>query len=206
MSERGSIRQQRFSLREARTMPTYSIIDRLYEENRTLLQYLEAQREPSLRSNVDAQFRKVLLLAIASHFEHQITQLLITCFANKTANDALLVSFLKKKAIERQYHTFFDWRGKNANQFLGLFGEEFKERLSREIKASDELSTAVKAFLELGDARNELVHLNFAIYPLEKTSEDIYNRYREAVRFIEYLTQHLNPNAADAHAATAGEP
>src|SRR5262245_44428056 len=120
-------------------MAEYSIIDKMYEENRTIIAYLDERKEPSLRSNVDAQFRKVLLLAIASYFEHEITQLLVRRVTRKTDNDSLLISFMKKKAIERQYHTYFNWDGKNANQFLGLFGEDFKERLSKEIRDSDTL-------------------------------------------------------------------
>lgn len=174
-------------------MATYSIIDKLYEENQVLIQYLDQQKETSLRSSVDAHFRKVLLLAIASYFEHEITELLIRRVVRKTENDVLLISFVKKKAIERQYHTYFDWSGKNANQFLGLFGSDFKDQVGKHIKDTEGLSDAVKAFLELGDTRNELVHLNFANYPMEKTAEEIYTLYRKAIAFVDYLVRQFDP-------------
>ncbi len=62
----------------------------------------------------------------------------------------------------------------------------------KKLKAVD-LSEAVAAFLELGDLRNLLVHENFAAYLLEKTSEEIYKLYRQALRFVGYIEGKLNP-------------
>ena len=105
----------------------------------------------------------------------------------KTNGNQLICSFAKNKGISRQYHTFFNWEGKNANHFFSLFGEEFKRKCAEQIKAESELENAVRAFLDLGATRNNLVHLNYADYQLPKTSEEYYNLYIQAMKFIRYI-------------------
>ena len=53
------------------------------------------------------------------------------------------------------------------------------------------LAHAVKSFLELGQLRNELTHLNFANYPLDKTVDEIYALYQEANVFVETFLTNL---------------
>ena len=56
---------------------------------------------------------------------------------------------MKNKAIERQYHTYFSWKEKNANAFFGLFGESFKNEVTIEINQSEPLKLSMKGFMEL---------------------------------------------------------
>ena len=53
-----------------------TIIDVLYEENQKIDRFLEEHGEISLRKNVDNNFRKALLLSIASYFEHEIGEII----------------------------------------------------------------------------------------------------------------------------------
>lgn len=161
-----------------------TIIDRLYQENLTLLEYLRTQGEISFHASVNDYFRKTLLLSIASYFEDTLKQSIISFVEERVGRRNLLLHFLKNKAIERQYHTYFAWDRRNANQFFGLFGSEFKEFMDKETENNPQLIEAIKAFLELGEIRNKLVHQNFVIFPLEKTAEEIYLLYREALPFV----------------------
>ncbi|NJN67756.1 MAG: hypothetical protein HC884_14125 [Chloroflexaceae bacterium] len=167
------------------TETTETIIDRLYEDNKALVDYLQSQGQYSLLSNVEGSFPKVLLLAVASYFEDIIKQMILDLFQEQT--NAPLINFVANKAIKRQYHTFFDWKESNANQFFGLFGDDFKNAMKAEIKANPQLDQAVRAFMEIGQTRNALVHENFATFPLPKTTEEIYHRYQEAMVFLELL-------------------
>ncbi len=49
-----------------------TIIDRLIERHQQISASLETQNEISLKSYADDEFRKVLVLSIASYFEYQI--------------------------------------------------------------------------------------------------------------------------------------
>ena len=92
---------------------------------------------------------------------------------------------MRSKAIARQYYTLFNWEARNANQFFGLFGEAFKASMDQRVKDSEELQTAIRAFLEVGNERNKLVHQDYANFPLDKTLPEIYGLYQKALTFVE---------------------
>ena len=60
-----------------------TIIDVLYEENQKIDRFLEEHGEISLRKNVDNNFRKALLLSIASYFEHEIGEIILRAIPNQ---------------------------------------------------------------------------------------------------------------------------
>ena len=176
-------------------MKRQSIVDRIYQDNLDLLKFLEEKKEPSFMVQVNTVFTKTLLLSAASYFEHEICRIIQAFIERKSQNDECVISIVKQKAIERQYHTYFswkDWEKGNANSFFSLFGEVFKEKRSQEIKSDITLKSAVKAFLEIGNERNKLVHQNFADYTIEKTAEEVYKLYQQAILFIEFLDKQFN--------------
>lgn len=172
-------------------MATPSNIDKLYREYEDIIKLLDKHGDLSLRSTAQDNFRKTLLMAVASYFEYKIIKNLIDFFQKNTNENDACLEFLKNKAIYRQYHTFFKWDAKNANQFFGLFGQSFKEYMEIEIKKDENLNSSVKAFLELGNERNLLVHGNYITYPLEKTTDEIYILYQKATYFVDIFPKKL---------------
>jgi len=171
-------------------MPDESPIDRIYNELGNAIRALEASGEISARVVVEDHARKALLLSVASHFEHKITgNLRQLC---RMAKNSLLTEFAVNKAVSRQYHALFQWKEKNLNSFFGLFGAEFKQRMVASVKADLHLDTAIKAFLELGNLRNQLVHQDYATFPLDKTSDEIYKLYQDASYFVDAFPDRLN--------------
>jgi len=168
-----------------------TIIDITFEENNNVLQYLNEKNEVSYYADLDDKLKKMLVLSIASYFEKQITDMIYSFVHKKTDENVIITSFVQKKAISRQYHTFFDWKKNNCNSFLGLFGEVFKKEVQEEIKDRN-MNENVKAFLELGELRNNLVHQNAATFIIEKTSLEIYEQYKSASNFIDLLKEKLN--------------
>ncbi len=164
----------------------------MYKEFTDLLEFLDHSKEISLRSTVDATFKKTLALSAASYFEDEIRTILTRFVDKKSNSNSLLNSFVRNKAIARQYHTFFDWQGNNANTFFSLFGDEFKKSAIEDIKADKDLSTAIKDFLDLGKTRNELAHLNFANIDLDKTAAEVYSQFQQAHKFIAFVDKKLN--------------
>lgn len=167
------------------------IVRQRYKEFKDMIDYLETNKEISLKIVADDNLKKVLLLSAASYFEDEIKDIILS-FVEKNSDDNLMIkSFVKNKAVERQYHTYFDWNAKNANKFFSLFGEEFKNRAEGDVKDNSGLKEPILAFLEIGNLRNELVHGNFAVFPIEKTVEEIYYLYILAHKFIDYLSSKL---------------
>ena len=159
-----------------------TVVDRLYHEFQDIVNNLD-QANVSLRVTAEETFQKTLLLAASSHFEQEVQNHIIN-LTTKHSVPELVVEFVRNKAIKRQYHTYFQWDGRNANSFFGLFGEGFKSYMSKRVNEDDTYRQAVQAFLELGNDRNRLVHQDFGTFILEKTSEEIFKRYNEASLFV----------------------
>lgn len=197
-----------------------TIIDTRYEEIKRTLYYLSKAASGDLyQFNID-NFRKVLLISVASYFEEQVTMILQTFIENATQIRALQ-KFTITQSVNRKYHTWFNWEAKNANQFWGYFGEEFKAKITEEIRNEQQgtevkiivfetsdndneepksievpiavtKEEAIKAFLDIGNKRNQLVHNSFAAYSLNDTSlEDVYVNYKKGLIFINYLEEKL---------------
>lgn len=177
-----------------------SIVDSLYTEYLDIVSFLNEKSQPSLSSDTDRYFKKIIVLSSASFFEHEIQNILITFIKVSTNDNIKIINLLKKKAIGGNYHTFFAWGeknnpdkpGKNANVFFSLFGDDFKTEVKETIKNNIDLQNSINSFLELGHLRNILVHSNFAAYNLDnKTTEEIYTLHKESVYFIEFLREQL---------------
>ncbi|MES2304975.1 MAG: HEPN domain-containing protein [Gemmatimonadota bacterium] len=164
-----------------------SIVAQLHDDFLALTSVIDASVEPSLAITANDVFRKSLLLAAASEFELAITSV-ITAFAETEAGGSSpLVAFVRSKALARQYHTLFKWDAANANQFFGLFGDEFKRHANAAIGADAALKDAIASFLQLGDERNRLVHQGFGTFVLEKTADEIFAAYARASLFVARL-------------------
>ncbi|HEX7638619.1 MAG TPA: HEPN domain-containing protein [Burkholderiaceae bacterium] len=172
-------------------------VDRLYQEAQDVIAALGTS-EPSLVVSASDNFRKALLMAAASYFEHRITSCVAEFVQEKAAGSTLVVAFVKNKAIARQYHTYFKWDAANANQFFGLFGAEFGAMMQARVRESDELRDAVRAFLEVGNERNKLVHQDYATFALEKNLDEVYASFQVALRFVNSLANHLRDCPAAA--------
>jgi len=166
-----------------------TVVDRLYGEFEELIKYLDKNTQLHFHNTATENFRKIILLAIASYFEDRVTNAIVQFVKEFSQENQAVVKFVEKKAISRQYHTYFDWEGKNANKFFSLFGDSFKKFMDTEIKNDAELSESIKKFIEIGQLRNELVHENFAAFTFdtEKTPEEIYKDYKEALYFVESI-------------------
>lgn len=166
-------------------------VDSLHQEFVALVAFLDSANEISYRSVADENFRKALLLAAASYFEHRLSQEILNFVEEETSQEHVVGWLVKKKAVERQYHTWFDWRATTANQFFGLFGEAFSQSARTIVRERPDLKKSIEAFLEIGRDRNRLVHQDFGTFSLEKTAEEIYDTYRSAMEFVDWFPQEL---------------
>lgn len=175
-------------------------VEILNEEYKSIVGFLNDSAQPSLSSDVNKYFKKVIALSAASYFEHSIQEILVSFISQESNNNSKVINFFKKKAIGMQYHTYFDWGekdnpdkpGKNANVFFALFGDDFKKQVAEEIKSDEKLEISMKAFIEVGHLRNILVHSNFAAYNLDnKTTEEIFDLYKTGLPFVQFIHEKL---------------
>lgn len=162
------------------------LIEHFIDDYNELKNQLLEHAELSLITSVETNFKKTFLLSCASYHECQIQEAL-SVFLKENSQDERVSVFASNIGIQRQYHTYFKWTESNVNNFLGLFGDDFKRSVSSEIKEDQDLVKCMRAFLSLGDERNTMVHENFLAYNLEKTFEEIVSLNVLADRFVEFL-------------------
>lgn len=180
-------------------------VEQLKKEYDSMEQYLLQEKQISMLSDLNKNFRKILLLSAGSYFEKELIEILSEYIKNATNNNDLLINFLQKQALHGKYFQLFDWGsqnepdkfGTNANRFFGLFGENFKSMINKELKSETNISDSIKSFLEVGHLRNILVHSNFAAYVYDqKTTDEIFSLYQNAKRFTEYLRKKFEINTS----------
>ena len=162
-------------------------MDHMYDEFREVADYLKTEQQISMWLTADESFRKGLLVASASYFEMRVKEILLDYVRSEASGNDRLVEFVRIKVTDRGYHGLFDWGAQNVNGFWRLFGDSFRSVMRDRVRNEDELDEGIKAFLELGNDRNRLVHDDFGVFTLEKTSEEIYNTYRKGLVFVENL-------------------
>lgn len=166
-----------------------STVDRLYSDFILMIEQID-NAEISLRNAAEEIFQKSLYVAIGSYFEQRITTYIVEFMAEASGGNVLVREFTRIKGVSRQYHTFFNWRASNANGFFGMFGPEFKDYMDVYVKDNPEFADAIRAFLEIGNMRNEVAH-DFGSVALTKTVQEIYQRYRQALTFVEAIPVRL---------------
>ncbi len=169
-----------------------TVVDRLYSEFQDIMETI-SQAELSLKVTAEQILQKSLLVAAASHFESEVKRHLMSMVRNQSGGNELVLEFVRNKAVERQFHTYFDWKhGRNANQFFGLFGGGFRSYMIERVRADHEYNESIRAFLELEGERNRLVHEDFGNFTLEKTSAEIFDLYQKACLFVDSLQTSFN--------------
>ena len=162
-------------------------IEELWNDHSDLAEYLQANNQLHLLSTVQDSFRKTLLVAAASYFEVQMTETIVGLYEGADRGVGILPEFVRRQAIGRRFAQLFQWKDSNANSFYNLFGKDFSDYMKERVKTDRALDDAVKAFLEIGHLRNELVHENYADFRLDKTVDEIYDLYDAAAYFLRYF-------------------
>ena len=154
------------------------------------MEYLESANSLLLRDRAESAFAKTLLLAAASYFEVHLTQTIIDLYLEMTQGVEELAEFVRRQAIGRRFAQLFQWGsdespGRNANSFYVSFGERFSAHMKQRVQEDRDFDESVKAFLEIGNLRNQMVHGNYADFHLNKTVEEVYSLYTQAGRFVD---------------------
>lgn len=129
---------------------------------------------------------KAMLLAAASYFERRICETILNVCKNQSIG-TIVPEFVSRQGLERKYHSLFEWNGKNANKLFSLFGNDFSKWIKNKIKDDDDIKKQIKEFLEIGNRRNQLVHNNYATYPLDSTYLEIWGKFQTALQFVDWL-------------------
>lgn len=166
-------------------------VEQLYADCQRLVDTLNAQYLISDAAFANDLARKALAVAAASAFESDITALLESFADQVTSGNDYCSSLIRTRIVARQYHQLFDWKTTSAGGFFANFGKEARKFYDDSVRADALLGQAVRDFLDLGNLRNEIVHIDFSTYAMNKTIQDIITQYRSARRFLNFLEKFL---------------
>ena len=168
-------------------------IEAFYKAHTDLIEFLIENGQPTFASDTTDNFRRSLVLAVASFFETEISAIVRALPARHADGNAFLTALVDQKAVTRQYHGYFDWDKTNANKFFSMFGPEYKAACQKKVEAEPDFQAGVRAFLSLGDTRNRIAHLNYVEFTVDKTPNDIITEFRSAMKFVDYVRSTLLP-------------
>ncbi|XDD45246.1 HEPN domain-containing protein [Leptospira sp. WS39.C2] len=137
-------------------------------------EFLEQNYKVSERNNLEVLQTKVSILTLGTYVENR-TYEIIQEFLN-SHKDSLLYEFLENHALNRKFHTMFDFRSNNLNKFFGLFGDEFCDFMKTKTKIDEDFKNSISAFLEICVKRNTLAHENFYLTSIDLTLEEVYKK------------------------------
>ena len=160
-------------------------VDSIFKDLSDAADALLKGSELSLSVAIEENLRKTLLLSAASYFEWQLSNSVRDFVDEVTKNNLMIGTLVKSKAINRQFHTWFDWKNNSAAPFYALFGPGFRDHMNGKIKVDQAIAEGLQAFLYIGATRNLLVHSDYATYPIEKTPSEIYDLYMKAIVFVD---------------------
>ena len=124
---------------------------------------------------------KSALIGIGSFFEREFMDIVETR-SRESANTSWVAHLIRKKALDRQFHTFFDFKGLTFGPLFGMFGDDFKTKF-KEKTSSEEGEACSKAFLALCAERNVIAH-NFWTAPVNRTQQELESSYLQAKPFL----------------------
>lgn len=167
-------------------------IRELMEAHGELVALLRQKNEVTLLFRTEDVFTKTLIIAAASYFEVELAAVMSQLYRERTDGAEALVAFIQKQAFGRQYAQLFSWENHNqANSFYARFGPDFRDYMKNRVDNDPVLDMAVKAFLEIGDLRNQMVHKNYADFQLSKTADEVFILYEAALVFLEEIPKAL---------------
>ena len=169
-------------------------IDALWRDHVLLVEYLRSRGEWTLGGRVEEEFAKTLTIAAASYFEVELTERIIRLYSEATGGIDYLSEFVRRQAIGRRFAQLFNWEqngqpARNANAFYVLFGSDFRDFMMNRVGQNATLGESVRAFLEIGSLRNNMVHGDYANFTLGKTADEVHELYLRSMLFIEDFPQ-----------------
>ena len=173
---------------EAPLQPAESYVERLWNDLSDLEQYGPLVG-PTVLVNTRSAFAKAMILAAGNWLERRTLQALLLFAKSASSNDAL-VHLVKKKVLDRQFHTLFDWDSGKINSFLGKFGSDFKKK-AEAANGNERIHRASLDFMELVAARNVLAHDSRISDEAQFTPSQVRTKFYNAAGWVSWIGQFL---------------
>ena len=174
---------------EAPSEPQESYVERLWNNLADLEQHI-AKEDATLLVDTRSTFAKTMILAAGNWLERRTVHVLVD-FATSASSGQTLVSFVKTGALERRFHTLFDWNSGNVNSFLGKFGKDFRNKVKLAVQENNDVLLASHDFVNLVAERNALAHSSRLADEAQFTASDVRAKFYNAAGWVSWIGRFL---------------
>ena len=179
---------------EAPPEPKESYVERLWNNLADLEQSIP-EEDVILLVNTRSAFAKAMILAAGNWLERRTLHALAD-FTASSSNKQTLVFFVRAGAIDRKFHTLFNWKSGTVNYFLGKFGKDFKEKVLEASGENDNVQRASHDFMNLVAERNKLAHSSQIGDEAQFTASDVRTMFYNAAGWVSWIGRFLVDEAA----------
>ena len=173
--------------------PAESYVERLWNELSDLEQYVP-QADAAVLLNTRSAFAKAMVLAAGNWLERRTVQTLLD-FARSASSKETLVLLVKRKVLDRQFHTLCNWESGQINSFFANFGSDFMGECKKVSADSDEVLRASLDFVELVAERNVLAHDSRISDEAQFTPLQVRTKFYNAAAWVSWFGQFLTEGA-----------
>ncbi|RYU09676.1 hypothetical protein [Nocardioides iriomotensis] len=159
--------------------PSAGPVDQLFNDYHSLSNSLGADAV-SDHVALDTHFRKLFVLAAASHLESLMSFHMHEYFAGLGSTP---YEFIRRESLERKFFRWFNFDSPKPTSFFKSFGTACHELYAAQAADNEPFDKAGQSFMFLCTARNTIVHENLATATLEATASEIEKHFRSAVEF-----------------------
>ena len=156
---------------------------------------------PSELSALDAQYRKIAVLSCASYLEADTVHAFKAYFV---AQGTALGEFVRIYAIERKFHTWFDWEKATPDKFFKSWGAVCLEDYKEKMLSDGDFDACMRSFMVLVSARNQLVHNNLAEVVSDLTFDEVRDHFARARHFAELAVEMVSAEGRPRDDASTG--
>lgn len=173
-----------------------------FSERLEIVDLLARQGNLSLMNTFSTDLPRVFIVAAASHFEKVVSGQIMDFVSDAAGGQSQVLEFMSRKAMHRNYHSLFGWNDKVPNVFFAFFGAACLSHYKEQVKSHEWLTTSAHDFLKLGEARNQLVHRDFATHSPVYTALEVREKFLSAEKFVAVIPQilRLQEIEMDVHA------
>ena len=169
--------------------PEESYVESLWN-NLVNLEQNVPKYDPMILVDTRSVFAKTMILAAGNWLERRTLHVLVD-FANSVASQPTLAYFVKTRALDRKFHTLFDWESGKVNSFLGKFDTGFKEKVLQAVQENNDVLLASHDFVNLVAQRNVLAHSSRLADEAQFTAADVRTKFYNAAGWVSWIGRFL---------------
>jgi len=183
--------------------PAESFVEALWHDLRDLEKYVPPAGIGVLVS-ARATYAKAMVIASGNWLERRTMAVLNSFVDEVSRSHEPLRELVRKKVVDRQFHTLFDWKSGRVDSFLKLFGKTLSNELLQAEKMQPDIANASMSFMKLVAERNVLAHAPEISQDPQFTPGDVRSMFYRASSWLSWIRECLI--GAQAHSPWTETP